>query len=257
MKRKIENLDDVVFENRNKNYGAYFLRRNYNSFVARALFFSILFVLGLVSIPLLAGLFDSERDINLENDTIVFEDLLTPPDEKEEIELPKEQPLAEKVPAFKIKVVDSTEIADTTNLFALFDGIGNDLPPDISDTGSLIITIVKPPVLDNYDEPIFIDVAEMPDFVGGIEKMYAYLGKNVHYPQIAIDNGITGKVHVKFVVEKDGSISNTELLNDIGGGCGDEALRVVRSMPKWKPGKQNGNLVRVQFVLPINFILNN
>ena len=105
------------------------------------------------------------------------------------------------------------------------------------------------------EEDIVIFVEEQPQFPGGEEALYTYLRDNIKYPQLARDNNITGKVFVQFVVEKDGSISNAKVMRDIGGGCGNEALRVVKSMPKWKPGKQQGRAVRAQFNLPVAFNL--
>lgn len=105
------------------------------------------------------------------------------------------------------------------------------------------------------EEQIFTVVEEEPKFPGGMEALYKYLGQNIKYPQLARENGITGKVYVTFVVEKDGSIANPKILRDIGGGCGAEAIRVVKAMPKWSPGKQRGKAVRVQFNLPVNFNL--
>jgi len=105
------------------------------------------------------------------------------------------------------------------------------------------------------EEQIFTVVENDPEFPGGMEALYKYLAQNIKYPQLARDNGITGKVYVTFVVERDGSIANPKVLRDIGGGCGQEAIRVVKSMPKWTPGKQRGKAVRVQFNLPVNFSL--
>jgi periplasmic protein TonB len=258
MKSKNENFDDVVFEERNKNYGAYFLRRSYNKNVARALFLSTLFFLGVISIPLIAGLMHKGRNLALEGDSVIFEGLPKPPVYQEPIELPKPPPLIASIPSFNIRIVDSTEIEDPTSLIDIMDGVKNETPADITDGGDLIVDETKKP--DLFDPPIeepYIDVPERPEFIGGMDKMYEYLAKTIDYPRVAVDNGIEGKVHVKFVVEKDGSISNITLLNDIGGGCGDEALRVVKTMPTWKAGKQNGTPVRVWFVLPINFILEN
>lgn len=105
------------------------------------------------------------------------------------------------------------------------------------------------------EEEIFTIVEKMPEFPGGTEKLFKYLGKNIEYPPMAKDAGIKGKVYVTFVVDKDGSITDVKVLRGIGGGCDEEAVRVVKSMPKWTPGKQRGKSVRVQYNLPINFIL--
>lgn len=105
------------------------------------------------------------------------------------------------------------------------------------------------------EEEVFMVVEEMPEFPGGTAKLYEYLQNNLKYPMGARENDIQGKVFVNFVVEKDGSISNVKVLRGIGGGCDEEAVRVVQSLPKFNPGKQRGNPVRVQYTLPIVFKL--
>jgi TonB family protein len=106
-------------------------------------------------------------------------------------------------------------------------------------------------------EEILKLVEIMPAYEGGEMEMYNWLGENVKYPKEAKENGTTGTVIVTFVVETDGSISNVKLLKDVGDGCGDEAIRVIKAMPKWTPGKQDGKPVRVQFTMPIRFTLEN
>lgn len=105
------------------------------------------------------------------------------------------------------------------------------------------------------EESIFKIVEKMPSFPGGEEELFKYLSKNTKYPPMAKDAGISGKVFVTFVVEKDGKISDVKVLRSIGGGCDEEAIRVVKNMPRWTSGEQRGKPVRVQFNLPINFIL--
>lgn len=109
-------------------------------------------------------------------------------------------------------------------------------------------------------EPIIEDVPyevveDMPEFPGGIEAMYEYLANNIDYPQACIDNGVQGKAYVKFTVEKDGSISNLEVIKSAHKLLDKEAVRVIATMPKWKPGRQLNKVVRVNYTLPINFIL--
>ncbi|MBQ3738358.1 MAG: TonB family protein [Bacteroidales bacterium] len=105
------------------------------------------------------------------------------------------------------------------------------------------------------EQEIFQIVEEMPAFPGGEQKLMEYVGKNIKYPQIARESGIQGRVFVGFVVEPDGSVSNVKLLRGIGGGCDEEAMRVIKSMPKWKPGKQRGKAVRVSYQIPVMFRL--
>ena len=105
------------------------------------------------------------------------------------------------------------------------------------------------------EEEVFVVVQDDPEFPGGLDSLKAFIERNLVYPQLAKDQKIEGKVYVTFIVEKDGSISNVKVLRDIGGGCGAEATRVVMKMPKWKPGRQRGKAVRVQYNLPIEFKL--
>jgi protein TonB len=105
------------------------------------------------------------------------------------------------------------------------------------------------------EEEIFLVVEEMPSFPGGEGEMYKYIGKNIEYPRMAKESGISGRVFVTFVVEKDGRVTDVQVLRGIGGGCDEEAVRVIKSMPSWKPGKQRGKPVRVQYRMPIKFTL--
>ena len=105
------------------------------------------------------------------------------------------------------------------------------------------------------EEKIFLVVEQMPSFPGGEAKMYGYIGKNIEYPRMAKESGISGRVFVTFVVEKDGAVTDVQILRGIGGGCDEEAVRVIKSMPRWKPGKQRGKPVRVQYRMPIKFTL--
>jgi protein TonB len=95
----------------------------------------------------------------------------------------------------------------------------------------------------------------MPEFPGGQAKMMEFIAQNIKYPAMARESGIQGRVFVNFVVEPDGSVSNVKVLRGIGGGCDEEAVRVVKSMPNWTPGRQRGKAVRVSFNLPVRFTL--
>lgn len=115
-----------------------------------------------------------------------------------------------------------------------------------------------PPKAVGQDEtPIFTVVEEMPEFPGGRDELFKYVASEVKYPEEAKKKGIQGRVFVTYVVEKDGSISNVTLLRGVEKSLDAEALRVIKGMPKWTPGKQKGKPVRVQFNLPIHFTLDN
>ncbi|MDP3446316.1 MAG: energy transducer TonB [Ignavibacteria bacterium] len=120
------------------------------------------------------------------------------------------------------------------------------------------IEVYVPPAREEesiVEQEIFTVVESMPEFPGGAGEMLAFIGKNVKYPPMARESGIQGRVFVNFVVEPNGSVSNVKVLRGIGGGCDEEAIRVVESMPKWTPGRQRGKAVRVSFNLPVRFTL--
>ena len=115
------------------------------------------------------------------------------------------------------------------------------------------ITSIK---VNKADNDTVLSICEvMPEFPGGMEKFMEFLSGNIKYPETAKDKNISGRVFIQFVIEKDGAVSNVKVMKGIGGGCDEEAVRVVKSMPKWKPGMQDGKPVRVNYTLPILFKL--
>ena len=105
------------------------------------------------------------------------------------------------------------------------------------------------------NEKVLEKAEVMPEYPGGDQAMMQFVAENVKYPQDAIDKEISGRVLVSFVVEKDGSIGDVKVVKGIGGGCDEEAVRVVNTMPKWKPGMDKGKPVRVSYMMPITFKL--
>ena len=120
----------------------------------------------------------------------------------------------------------------------------------------VIAAPVEAPVEEEEEEVVFVVVESMPEFPGGQQALFKYLSENVKYPVIAQENGIQGRVICQFVVNKDGSIVEVEVVRSGGDPSLDkEAIRVIKSMPKWKPGKQRGKAVRVKYTVPVNFKL--
>ena len=111
------------------------------------------------------------------------------------------------------------------------------------------------PVDEEVDQAIFEVVEEQPEFPGGMEALLKYLAKNINYPESAVDNGIQGKVMVRFVVERDGSVSAVETYKSVDPALDKEAERVVKTLPKWKPGRQQGKAVRTRYIVPVVFRL--
>lgn len=168
--------------------------------------------------------------------------------EREEPETPPEEPQQQQTTEFEI-VDDDVELE---NAFSI-DNFQNDANGDVYIPQVQVKEEVE--VEDEGERTIFTVVEEQSSFPGGMEALSKYLSENLKYPPQAKETGTQGKVFVTFVVEKDGSITDVRVLRDIGSGCGEEAVRVVKSMPKWKPAKQRGKTVRQQFNLPVNFQL--
>jgi protein TonB len=256
MAEKIKiDIDEVVFEKRNKNYGAYFLRKAYNKYVTRALSISILALLLATIIPFL--IFKEARSVNVDKNVgAEFTKMNIPKDEDAPPPPPPPPPaeIEQKV-KFTAPVVTTDTVEDTKalNQDDLNQQSTNTAP--ITEDQEIKVDENQNQVIEQQ-APVLTIVELMPAFEGGEEAMYKWLGDNIKYPQVAKETGITGTVIVTFVVEKGGEITNVILLKGIGGGCDEEAIRVVKNMPKWKAGKQNGVPVRVQFNLPIRFTLN-
>ena len=163
-------------------------------------------------------------------------------------------------------VLGGIEIIDTltnTHLHPLIeDSIARKNQSDDIETGSILITeglIDITPFEKRFngktDDIVYQFVEEMPEYLGGEEKLRKFIKENLVYPKDAKENRIQGTVYVGFVVEKDGNLSNMEILRGIGGGCDEEAIRIIKMMPKWKPGKQNGTNVAVKYTIPVKFEL--
>ncbi len=163
-------------------------------------------------------------------------------------EQPKQQPPAPKPQVTQIQVVeDDVEVEDELEIDADVD----------MDEAIEEYTYEAPEIEEEVIEEaeVFTVVEEMPSFPGGPAKMNEYIAKNIKYPMMARESGVEGRVFVNFVVEPNGSINKVKVLRGIGGGCDEEAVRVVQSMPSWKPGKQRGTAVRVSYTVPIIFKL--
>lgn len=107
------------------------------------------------------------------------------------------------------------------------------------------------------EDVVYEQVDIIPEFPGGLKEMYAYIGKNLKYPEQAVKATVIGKVIVKMIVEKDGSINSIAFLKGIGFGCDEEVERIVKAMPKWTAGMKDGKAVRTSFVLPVMFAMEN
>jgi protein TonB len=263
-------LLDLLFQNRNKEYGAYQLRKLYNRYMTRGGLLTIALSVLLAAMPSLAKLVKAAFP---QNDTLNTVVNVSPPPEMETTVPPPVPPPVEPLPArptltfLTPKVIEDEKVLEEAlpptvdemqNVdisTKTQDGVEGGIPEGIGEAPTEeevppAVEVEKP-----MEDKIFVIVEQRPVFEGGDDALSKYLGKNLLYPAFARENGIEGTVVIQFVVNTDGSIVNTNILRDIGGGCGEEALRVVRGMPKWLPGKQRGKPVRVQFNLPFRFKL--
>ena len=148
------------------------------------------------------------------------------------------------------EIKSQEELTSTKVAISIADVKGNDEVngADIADLKQVVTQAAEP-------EKVFDMVEQMPTFPGGQQELMAYLGKNIKYPTIAQENGTQGRVIIQFVVERDGTISDVHVARGVDPYLDKEAVRVVQSMPKWIPGKQNGKAVRVKFTVPVMFRL--
>ena len=183
-----------------------------------------------------------EIDESLLNREVVLDEEMVEITKQEE---QKPQPVETPQQTTQLEIVDDDVETEDLNINAEVE------------QNEVIEEYVAPEVVEEEvsETEIFQIVEEMPSFPGGEGKLMEYVAKNIKYPQIARETGIQGRVFVGFVVEPDGSISNVKLLRGIGGGCDEEAMRVIKSLPKWKPGKQRGKPVRVSSQIPVFFKL--
>ncbi len=149
----------------------------------------------------------------------------------------------QKVKSLILEIIDDTE------------ELGEEIDMDIDDLDEEDVDVEEIGIDEelNDDEKIFIVVEQQPEFPGGTQAMQEFLAKNITYPQLALDAGIKGQVYVTFVVGKDGFVIDAKVLRGIGGGCDKAALKAIKKMPKWKPGKQRGKAVNVQYNMPVVF----
>ncbi len=265
-------LAEIIFNNRNKDYGAYDLRNTYKRNLSIALLITILIFTISVTSPLFLKENVTEKsgtkpnthgsipidlqnaaDIKDENEIAKLNDVLTKSFDVKTIQflaprvVPEdsftEEVFFPTIDELKGKVI-STETKDGNNT------ADNLLPGENGTEYQLIKTneTVKEPEAFSF-------VEEMPSYPGGEEALLSFMSTNIIYPEIAKRAGVEGKVFVGFVVEPNGSISEIQLIKGIGAGCDEEAIRVLKLAGNWNPGRQNGKTVRVKMTIPFSFQL--
>lgn len=259
---------DIIFADRNKAYGAYKLRREYPKYLQRATALGLLLILLMFAFPYIMS---AVRDLVPDKPVDVVAELGPPPDIDPNNPPPPPPPppptppppvrsTVKFVPPVikKDEEVQEEEIKTVEELIEKKEDIGTeDKKGDDDAAPSEIDTPSDLGVEEVVEEKVYeqFDIQKPPSFPGGEIELIKFLNKNIEYPALAKENNIQGSVALTFVVNKDGSVSDVQIIKDIGGGCGKEAVRVVKAMPKWSPGEANGHAVKVRFTLPVRFRL--
>ena len=271
---------DVVFENRNKEFGAYQLRLNSKPRHLRAFLFTLIGAIAIIIIAYsymkVAAYIEEQRIMDQANQELVAVDLAAEEQEEEQepeetkFEQPEEQALPEEI-LNTVKVTElliakdeevkaedeiksQDELKETQTAFGQTDfDKGTDDRNVIREHKEEVIVEKKEEVKE--PEKVFTAVEQMPQFPGGDAELYKFISQNLNYPAMAIENGVQGKVIVQFVVTKDGSIGNVKVVRSVDRDLDNEAIRVCKKLPKFIPGKQNGQPVNVWYTLPVTFKL--
>jgi len=259
-KQQSLNWNDLVFAGRNKEYGAYPLRQTYGSRVLVAFICGALTLTFILAFPYIKKMFEEEIKVDTTQKTIKYTDLAAPPPIDQntppppKLELPP--PVKEAIKFLPPKVTEKEVVEETPTIEEL-----KQVEVAAETTEGTGEVIFDEPVEEVAEEPaedpnqIYTVVEQPAEFPGGVAAMYKFIQANMKYPSQARRMGTEGSVFVEFVVEPSGAITAAKVIKGIGGGCDEEAVRVVQKMPPWKPGKQNGKPVRVRFVLPVKFVL--
>jgi periplasmic protein TonB len=246
---------EMVFEGKNKSYGAYDLRKKSPKMTAMALLVGTVFFAFAIAAPQIIGsIFDGmKNDEEADVRKVKMEKIPKKDKPKEIIEKPKPPPpKVDQVKFVKPVVAKADEVVEEIK----------QITPETKKTGAedlkgdpdAVPTITPPSdgdVVEAVDNGLYdtAGIEVKPEFPGGIDKFYKYVGNNYQTPE---EEGLKGKVYVSFVVEKDGSLTDIKAVRDIGYGTGAEAVRVLKKCPRWTPGVQNGKPVRCTYTLPIS-----
>ena len=251
-------LNDIVFEGRNKAYGAYVLRRLYQRHVTRALIIATAIFALLVFFPLIAQLitdeFPKEKPKMLQENVLMdappLDDTKPPPPPPKLTTIKFTPPVVKKDEEVKKQEVpDQEELKDKT--VAQVTVKGNTDAPDLSELSGE----GKEEVKDVVDTKVYTFVEQYPELPGGGGQpaIVAAIQKAVRYPPLALRNQVEGRVFVSFTVSAQGDVSDVKVVKGLGSGLDEESVRAVRTLPKFIPGKQNGRAVNVSFTVPITY----
>lgn len=277
---------DLIFQGKNKEFGAYQMRKNSEKRHTLAVIFMfiglVIVVIGVIAFNKYTT-WKAEQDLLAQNEQMAMaqigpeEEVPEEEEEEQKIEIPEpekevvqqeeaqtQQTQIAIVPPDQVKneVHDITELLESDAKRGQADKEGEigDLDtkvqaPEVIVAPQVVEPVVKEPEPPKEDNKVFDVVEQAPQFLGG--NLNKWLSNNIRYPEAAQQNGVSGRVIVQFVVERDGSITDVKVVKGVDKDLDAEAVRVVKKMPKWQPGKNNGHPVRTKFTLPINFTIQN
>ncbi len=261
--------NDIVFENRHKDYGAYRIRRMYSRNLLAAVFITAVIAGLVLYFPAFMKLIKPEEEfeggilelksvtINLDQPPPIVPNEAPPP----KIDVP--MPVKTIIKFLPPKVTDK-EVSEHEEQMPTVEEIklNQTGPVAVEGTGVSTNVVFEEPVEvkepkeeEVHKDEVFLIVEQSPEFPGGLQALYKFVADNIRYPAQASRLGIQGLVYVTFIVDQEGQVQNASILKGIGAGCDEEAIRIVQSMPPWKPGKQRGRPVKVKYTLPIKFTL--
>ena len=273
---KIDLIDnswvDLVFEGKNQSYGAYQLRKNTGVRNLKAIL--VMFAAFIIIAAIVYAKVSIENYIAAQNAAIEADVELASLAEKKEAKVEKkDEPEVEKIEIERVKssvaftvpeikkddevkedqeMKSQEELQETNTAIGAFTVEGNDETAEVKHVEE---KIAEPEPVKEEETKVFDVVEQMPSFPGGPSALMQYLSSNIKYPVVAEENGVQGRVVCTFVVEKDGSITDVRVIKSVDPSLDKEAVRVVKGMPKWIPGKQNGSAVRVKYTVPVTFRL--
>jgi protein TonB len=274
---KIDLIDngwvDLVFEGKNQAYGAYQLRKGTGARNLKALitmFIGFAIIAAIVVAKVSFDKYMASRNVAVVTDVEltqlaekkeIKQEKKDDPDDMNKIEVERvKSSVAFTVPEIKKdnevkedqEVKSQDDLSATNTAIGAFTVEGNDETAEVKHVEEKIAE-PEPPKVE--ETKVFDVVEQMPSFPGGPSALMQYLSSNIKYPVVAEENGVQGRVVCTFVVERDGSITDVRVVKSVDPSLDKEAMRVVKSMPKWIPGKQNGSAVRVKYTVPVTFRL--
>ena len=247
-------FDDIVFENRNKEYGAYSIRKKYHKTLLTGIIIGIVVLTAVIITPYFRASAQQKSAKQKEREVVAVMENLDQPEELQ-IEAPPPPPPEETQQQIKYvapEVVDSLKPEEEVQLMTMDETVET-----VQDEEVVEVVEVEEEEIEEYKPPaeIFVIVEEMPEYPGGTEALFKYIYDNIQYPQIALDNDIEGNVYVKFCVTYKGKVEQISVIRGVHPSLDAEAIRLISTLPDWKPGRQAGNPVNVWYQFRIQFQL--